>query len=298
VSILSDFEDRVGRAVEGLFAGVFRSPVQPAELARAAGREMDRQRKLGVGKVYAPTLYSILLSPEDGAELSGFTATLAGELETYLSAHAHEKDYDLATRPRVRFLVDEDLKLGRFQVIGELMSVAEIETELGGGSAGAGGGVAAGIPGADAAAGAASTTPPGAAASPMKPPTVVFDAEADAFDAVAVGATATTTEATSRSDAVASLTLKQTGHSFQLPYGEHIVIGRLKSCEVHLDDRNVSRRHAELEPEGAGWVLVDLGSTNGTLVNGREVDRLRVRDGDLVTIGITELVFHDTRESL
>ncbi len=106
MSILSDFEDRVGGAVEGMFAGVFRSPVQPAELARACGKEMDRSRKLGVGKVYAPTMYSVLLSPADGDALGGFADTLAGELETYLLGYARQKRYELTTRPHVRFLVD------------------------------------------------------------------------------------------------------------------------------------------------------------------------------------------------
>ena len=63
MSVLSDFEDSVSRAVEGMFAGVFRSPVQPAELAKALARAMDRNRRVGVGKVYAPNVYTVLLSP-------------------------------------------------------------------------------------------------------------------------------------------------------------------------------------------------------------------------------------------
>lgn len=122
MSILSDFEDRVSNAIEGVFAGVFRSPVQPAELARASAKEMDRRKKLGVGKVYAPTLYSVLLSPADGEQLAGFADTLAGELSTYLRSYANERNYVLSTKPVVRFLIDDELKLGRFVVIGELLS--------------------------------------------------------------------------------------------------------------------------------------------------------------------------------
>ena len=131
MSILSDFEDRVSGAVEGVFAGVFRSPVQPAELARACAKEMDRRKQLGVGKVYAPTMYSVLLSPKDGDALGGFAETLAGELATYLVGYARERDYALAARPVVRFLIDDELKLGRFVVIGELLSPEEIAAELG-----------------------------------------------------------------------------------------------------------------------------------------------------------------------
>ena len=53
MSIMSDFEDRLSRTVEGLFAGAFRSPVQPAELAKALSRAMDDGRRVGAGKVYA-----------------------------------------------------------------------------------------------------------------------------------------------------------------------------------------------------------------------------------------------------
>jgi hypothetical protein len=118
VSLLSEFEDRIGRTVEGGFARVFRSPVQPAELAKALGKETERQRKVGKGKIYAPTLYNILLSKEDDENLGGFAETLAGELETYLVGYARERSYEFATRPIVRFIVDPDLKLGRFDVIG------------------------------------------------------------------------------------------------------------------------------------------------------------------------------------
>ena len=91
---------------------------------------MERRKVVGVGKVYAPTLYNVLLSPADDAQLGGFAETLAGELETYLVGEARERSYALATRPVVRFLVDDDLKLGRFDVIGELLSPEEMAAEL------------------------------------------------------------------------------------------------------------------------------------------------------------------------
>ena len=52
-----------------------------------------------------------------------------------------------------------------------------------------------------------------------------------------------------------------------------------------------SRRHAELRQEGATYWIVDLGSMNGTLVNGRRVERERLRDGDRITLGESEIVF-------
>ena len=274
MSILSDFEDRVGGAVEGMFAGVFRSPVQPAELARACAKEMDRRRKLGVGKVYAPTMYSVLLSPADGEQLGGFSSTLSGELETYLVGYAREKDYLLSTRPRVRFLVDDALKLGRFEVIGELLSADEIAAELGDDDAGAAAAAAA------AAAGHAAVS----GAVPLASPTVSAQPAVKAAE-----------ERPRRSD-VATLRILETDDELPLT-GDRLVLGRLKSCDICLDDRNASRQHAAIEREGAGWLLVDLESTNGTLVNGEPADRVRLRDGDVITIGVSEIVFHEAGAS-
>ncbi len=250
MSILSDFEDRVARGVEGMFAGVFRAPVQPAELARACAKEMDRRKKLGVGKVYAPTLYSVLLSPADGDTLGGFADTLGGELETYLTSYARERDYELATKPRVRFLVDDGLKLGRFEVIGELMSADEIASELG--------------------------------PEPVADDTF-FNPDAEEPAPVVPSASG-----------IATVTVSGVEHDVALA-GERLVIGRLKACDICLADANASREHAALEREGAGWAVVDLESTNGTLLNGAPVRRERLRDGDVITIGITELIFHEPR---
>jgi hypothetical protein len=72
----------------------------------------------------------------------------------------------------------------------------------------------------------------------------------------------------------------------RLTMGVRVVsIGRLRECDVSLDDPKVSRHHAEVHPDGDGYVLVDLGSTNGTTVNGFSVDRHRLADGDLIGAG-------------
>lgn len=83
-----------------------------------------------------------------------------------------------------------------------------------------------------------------------------------------------------------------------LPDGERIplgdqtaVIGRVDECTVTLDDPKVSRRHAEIRPAGDGYRLIDLGSTNGTEVNGRPVTEQVLAEGDRIRIGDSVLVF-------
>jgi hypothetical protein len=70
-----------------------------------------------------------------------------------------------------------------------------------------------------------------------------------------------------------------------------VLIGRATEAGVRLSDTSVSRRHAEVRPKGDGWVLVDLGSTNGTRVNGAPVTERRLQDGDTITCGDAALRF-------
>ncbi|MBA4370721.1 MAG: hypothetical protein C0418_03975 [Coriobacteriaceae bacterium] len=222
MSLLSDLEDRLAGAVEGLFAGAFRSPVQPAEVAKALGKAMDDGRRVGVGKVYAPTAFEVALSPEDAERMGEFARVLEGELVTYLLGASRQHGYTLASRPTVTVTVDEELHLGRFRV-------------------------AAG-----------------------------FAAETDGD-----GRTVPT---------IATVTLPD-GHDVAL-HGSRVLVGRLASCDIRLEDANISRTHAAFIAEDDGWSVEDLGSTNGTLVNGRTIEvRQRLADGDAVLIGLTKLVY-------
>jgi pSer/pThr/pTyr-binding forkhead associated (FHA) protein len=69
------------------------------------------------------------------------------------------------------------------------------------------------------------------------------------------------------------------------------LLGRGTDCDLRLVDPGVSRHHAELRVEGDQVVLVDLGSTNGTFVNGQPVRRVVLSDGTQISLGRTTLVF-------
>jgi hypothetical protein len=239
LSILSDFEDRVASAVEGLFAGAFRSPVQPAELAKALGKAMDDERMVGVGKVYAPVTYTVALSPEDADKLRDFMPVLAGELATFLAERAREHGYHTASKPSVAFTRHNDLRLGRFRV----------------------------------SAGHADAGPRPEEQPPLK------DASEDA------------PVAPNEAAGFATVTVGEDDHDVAL-HGDRMVIGRLTGCDICLDDANVSRRHAELLRIGEDWFVADLESTNGTMVNGDTVSKARLREGDVIEIGVTRLTFH------
>jgi hypothetical protein len=70
-----------------------------------------------------------------------------------------------------------------------------------------------------------------------------------------------------------------------------IVIGRLADCTIPINDPSASRRHAEITVENGAVYVTDLNSTNGTKVNGRRVERQRLVNRDLITIGTTSFRF-------
>lgn len=89
----------------------------------------------------------------------------------------------------------------------------------------------------------------------------------------------------------ASLTLDDgSGRSYQLTEGTHIV-GRGQDSNFRLPDTGVSRRHLEISWDGRSATLSDLGSTNGTTVNGNPVQQWQLTDGDVIRVGHSSLVF-------
>jgi serine phosphatase RsbU (regulator of sigma subunit)/pSer/pThr/pTyr-binding forkhead associated (FHA) protein len=80
-------------------------------------------------------------------------------------------------------------------------------------------------------------------------------------------------------------------HRFPLDK-ERVTIGRSRESDILLPDQWLSRHHAEIRRQGDGFFLLDMGSKNGTLLNGERVEELRrLRQGDVITIGEHVLVF-------
>ena len=75
---------------------------------------------------------------------------------------------------------------------------------------------------------------------------------------------------------------------------EPAVIGRMPDCAVPLSDSQVSRHHAEVRRDEHGFRVVDLGSTNGTTVNGVVVKDQLLNDGDVIVVGATSLRYEES----
>jgi FHA domain len=84
------------------------------------------------------------------------------------------------------------------------------------------------------------------------------------------------------------------GETF-LPAGERTRIGRSPDCEIFLDDVTVSRNHAVLVERDGAFHVEDLGSLNGTFVNRRRIDNVRLQNGDELQVGKYRLTFVEGR---
>jgi Protein of unknown function (DUF3662)/FHA domain len=254
VSVLRNLEAKLGGLVEGAFGRAFRARVQPVELAHKLAKEMEDNQVVSVSRVYVPNHYRVFLSPEDREQFKTYEPALRKELSDYLLEHARSEGLALTSRPQIDLETDERLGLGEFGIQAQLLSPPEEEEQDE---------MAEVAPSAGDFGHTMVYSPDRAA--PRREPA---PSEEAARKALLVGE----------------------GRRTVLS-GSKLVLGRSRDCDIVLSDPNVSRRHAELRRDDGRWSIVDLGSTNGIKVNGRRVSDATLREGDRVTLGVTDLTF-------
>lgn len=234
---LARFEDTLEEALEGSFTRVFRTRLQPVELARRLARAMDRERAVGPGEVWSPNQYQVRVSPSDYAGLASFRQALETRLADFLGAHARERDLCLLAPPVVTLVADATVSDGRPQVTAELADL------------------------------------PAAPAGEPDP-------------SLAAGYTAKVP--IRRFSRLPVLVARSDNRSYGLDHSP-VTIGRALDNDIILDDRRVSRHHARITISGQTIQITDLGSANGTAVNGLPVTNSHLEDGDTVSVGGLEL---------
>lgn len=286
MGLFSRFENKMEDTLEGAAGKMFDAPISPVQIAKKAEKQMRRETMVGAGKQFAPTLYTVLVNPGDDERLFGYYPTLAGETETYLKAKAAEDGLAMDGTPLVRFVVDDGLKHGKFDVIAELVAapiVAQLrQEEL----------ERYGIAPARA---QQAPAPRHQAGQPPVRRASEHHVPAEAESGYGYGGNAYDAGAQSDRPDHGRVRARIVDTAYQRSYdlaGAHLTIGREGGNDIVVRDISASRRHAELtlEPQGV-WVVSDRGSTNGTLVNGVPVTSQSLRDGDIVTIGKTDLEF-------
>ncbi len=318
MGILRRIESRLERTFEGGFGRTFKSNVQPVELARKLAKEMDENRTISVSQVYVPNIYSIYLSPADRQQFATFEASLRTELAGYLTQHAKRQAYSLPGRIRVVIETADELELGLFgiavateeeprfpdmpphseraaetpdvpvlpvefladdePIVSHPVAIPELAPEE-----------------------PSAVVPPVPVPVPLpvgEPVAAEPDPPAEALDEEPAAASETAL-ISAREARAADLAREE--YVLSWGGGRHVierrsvVLGRSRDCDVVLEDRSVSRRHAELVRHGDGFLLRDLDSTNGSAVNGKRIREAAVQPGDDITVGTVALTFEQTR---
>lgn len=241
MSLISGFEQRLERAVDGFFARIFKSGVHPVEIGKRLLRVMEDGKTMALKRTYVPNVYRILLSDEDHERLAPLEPKLIEEMEVFVSEAARQREWVLADSPRVSFDFDEGLGKGEFRVQAEAVVLEKKKRRR---------------------------REPPPSAWEEKPPSL----------------------------GPASLVMLADESPVKtLPVEGRLRIGRQSGNDLVISDPGVSRNHAEVVGYDDGDCLLrDLGSTNGTVVNGSRLDKgeeHRLHDGDRITVGHTVIEF-------
>jgi len=287
---LSKFEAFIQRAVEGPFAWLFPSRVEPVEIERKLERAMeDNTRLQGEGRRLAPNIYDIYLSIKDHQQLAPSQNMFVRDWQNNLVEFARHRHYTLRTVPVLRLHSDSSLRAGIVRIETELADrqngnpdeamstqalsadqLAQIRAQLPQGQP---------LPGIDNMGTSsprhpAQTPYPGAMSNPNMP----------AIPSAPV---------VNMPPAQLVIRLPQAGQQTYRIEKPIINIGRQLSNDIIVEDKRVSRYHAQIkyQPDGQ-FAIFDLGSTNGITINGTPGMRQHtLHNGDRFTIGSYDFYF-------
>ena len=256
MGFLRQIEKRMESLVEGMFGRAFRRQVHPVEIAKGLAKQMDEGSMVSVSRTYAPNDFTVHLSPADAESIQAYQSSLRDELIQYATTHAESKSYHLMTPPRVRFATEDSLRFGEFGVTAKLTG-GDGPRERG-------------------------------APQDTSGQTRIFRTEESSGDEGGDQSTAVISSEDAKKQGLAREIVEivvEGGNTYPLEGRGPWSVGRSEENEIVVADPNVSRRHARLIRSENGFVVEDLGSTNGTLLDGSPIERERIESGDELTFG-------------
>ncbi|THC48335.1 DUF3662 and FHA domain-containing protein [Streptomyces sp. A1499] len=299
MGVLKKFEQRLEGLVNGTFAKVFKSEVQPVEIAGALQRECDNNATIwNRERTVVPNDFIVELSAPDFERLSPYSGQLGDELSGMVRDYAKQQRYSFMGPIKVHLEKAEDLDTGLYRVRSRTLASSTSqgpESPAGpvpggpaapgrGAAGGAGGGYgypqpASGAPGSPGAPGAGAppmpaAPPPGGGRPGGQPPVPSRPAGPGAGPLPG---------------AQVRRWIEINGNRHQISRPT-LVLGRSTDADVRIDDPGVSRRHCEIRT-GTPSTIQDLGSTNGIVVDGQHTTRATLRDGSRIVVGQTTIVY-------
>ena len=291
MGVLSRFERRVESMVSGAFAKAFKAEVQPVEIASALQKACDERAAIvSRGRTMVPNTFVVELGNSDFERLKPYSTALGDELAGLVRDHAKDQHYSFIGPVSVRFEEVEDLETGRFRTTASAVAgvtptgranptakptpppYAPAAAPYNPAAAPA----PAGRPG-NAAADRADREPPDPSARPgNQPPSAGPSEPTQALPVVG------------EQRSLGWLEVGETKLAITAPV---TLIGRGTDVDLRIDDPGVSRRHAEVRWHGDEAIIVDLGSTNGVVLDGRVVQDAKLTDGACIRLGATEITY-------
>ncbi|WP_217545915.1 DUF3662 and FHA domain-containing protein [Streptomyces sp. GbtcB6] len=286
MGVLKKFEQRLEGLVNGTFAKVFKSEVQPVEIAGALQRECDNNATIwNRDRTVVPNDFIVELSAPDFERLSPYSGQLGDELAGMVRDYAKQQRYTFMGPIKVNLEKAEDLDTGLYRV--RSRTLASSSNQQAAERAPAGGAGAPQRPGgygypqqSAAAPPMPSAPPPGARPGGYGYPQPTQPA-AQRPPSGPVGASAPGSRT--------RYWIEINGTRHQISRAT-LVLGRSTEADVRIDDPGVSRRHCEIRT-GTPSTIQDLGSTNGIVVDGQHTTRATLRDGSRIVVGSTTIIY-------
>ncbi|MFH8344851.1 FhaA domain-containing protein [Streptomyces sp. NPDC018045] len=269
MGVLKRFEQRLEGLVNGTFAKVFKSEVQPVEIAGALQRECDNNATIwNRDRTVVPNDFIVELSTPDYERLSPYSGQLGDELSGMVRDYAKQQRYTFMGPIKVHLEKADDLDTGLYRVRSRTLASSTSQEH----------------PGAAAAAQrpAAPRSGPSGPGGHVGPPPMPTSPPGAAPRAAVPGAGAQPYAQTRR-------WIEINGNRHQISRST-LVLGRSTDADVRIDDPGVSRRHCEIRV-GTPATIQDLGSTNGIVVDGQHTTRATLRDGSRIVVGSTTIVY-------
>ncbi|MFF4588404.1 FhaA domain-containing protein [Streptomyces sp. NPDC001388] len=284
MGVLKKFEQRLEGLVNGTFAKVFKSEVQPVEIAGALQRECDNNATIwNRDRTVVPNDFIVELSAPDYERLSPYSGQLGDELAGMVRDYAKQQRYTFMGPIKVNLEKADDLDTGLYRVRSRTLASSSSQQA----PAPAGGGQRAGGYG---------YPPAGAPAAPPMPAAPPPGAGRPGGYGYPPAAGAQRPGAAGGGLAGAPAPGSRTRHWIEINGTRHqisratLVLGRSTEADVRIDDPGVSRRHCEIRT-GSPSTIQDLGSTNGIVVDGQHTTRATLRDGSRIVVGSTTVIY-------
>jgi hypothetical protein len=295
MSLAQRFERRLEGMVGSAFARVFKGQVEPVEIGNALQREaMDKKAVMGSGQVLAPNRYRVTLGASDYERLSPWQVQLTRSLAELVQEYLDDNGLATIGDIEVYLARDDSLHTGVFGVASRMEPQAPPRRRPMDSMSMP---VVAGHPD--------EYLQPYGSPEPVRPPTPLQPyppvAQQQPPQRQQRPAEPPPTELAQQPDFVepprraayrGRLTVDGTPREVQLGQGSN-VIGRGSESDLQLMDQGVSRRHADVHVIDGRATVYDLGSTNGTSVNGHLVQSQQLQHGDVIRVGHTRLVFSE-----